>query len=261
MSLFSSLPPPPNGQSIADIDTKKDKDQKITEVKPRTNWTWQDWFQRLWEKLSTITVLPTLGSSNQLLGVNSAGTDLEYKTLGVQSVAGTLPAVSGGTGFSSYAVGDLLYANTTTTLARLADVATGQILKSGGIGVAPAWGTFSATGDATGTYEAAGLPLTLATVNANVGTFGSSSQVGQFTVNAKGLITAAANITITPSAIGAQAAIQFQDEGVNLGTSGTVTVVDFIGAGITVSRASNTVTVNVPTPDLGDVFAFAAAHG
>jgi hypothetical protein len=55
-------------------------------------------------------------------------------------VTGTLPATSGGTGHITYAVGDLLYANTTTALARLADVATGNALISGGVNTAPSWG-------------------------------------------------------------------------------------------------------------------------
>ena len=42
--------------------------------------------------------------------------------------------------------------------------------------------------------------LTLDTVNSNVGTFGNSTNVGQFTVNAKGLITAASNIAISGAA-------------------------------------------------------------
>jgi hypothetical protein len=42
-----------------------------------------------------------------------------------------------------------------------------------------------------------------------------------------------------------QAAIQFKDEGSNLGTSGTVDTVDFVGAGVTASRVSNTVTVTI----------------
>jgi hypothetical protein len=50
--------------------------------------------------------------------------------------------------------------------------------------------------DGTGNVTAAG---TLATVNSNTGTFGSATQVGSFTVNAKGLITAASSITITPA--------------------------------------------------------------
>lgn len=55
-------------------------------------------------------------------------------------VTGTLPATNGGTGNASYAIGDLLYASTTTALSRLADVATGNALISGGVGVAPSWG-------------------------------------------------------------------------------------------------------------------------
>jgi hypothetical protein len=55
---------------------------------------------------------------------------------------GTLVAARGGTGNSTYAVGDLLYADSTDpTLARLAGVAAGQVLASGGVGAAPAWST------------------------------------------------------------------------------------------------------------------------
>lgn len=47
---------------------------------------------------------------------------------------------------------------------------------------------------------------------------------------------------ITPG----QVSIQFQDENINLGTSGTVDTVDFTGSGVTATRTGNTVTVNVP---------------
>lgn len=40
---------------------------------------------------------------------------------------------------------------------------------------------------------------TLATVNSNVGSFGSATQVGTFTVTGTGLITAAGNTTVTPA--------------------------------------------------------------
>ncbi|UQD95807.1 hypothetical protein [Bradyrhizobium japonicum] len=53
------------------------------------------------------------------------------------------------------------------------------------------------TGDVTTTVGT--TATTLATVNSNVGTFGSATQSAQFTVNAKGLTTAAANVTITPA--------------------------------------------------------------
>jgi len=52
------------------------------------------------------------------------------------------------------------------------------------------------SGDATLANTGA---VTLATVNANVGSFGSATQSGTFTVNAKGLATAASNVTITPA--------------------------------------------------------------
>ena len=54
-------------------------------------------------------------------------------------VTGILPTPNGGTGQGVYAVGDLLYASATNALSRLADVAVGQVLSSGGVGVAPAW--------------------------------------------------------------------------------------------------------------------------
>lgn len=59
--------------------------------------------------------------------------------------SGTLAAPRGGTGFGSYAVGDLLYADTTTSLAKLADVATGNALISGGVGVAFSWGKITSS--------------------------------------------------------------------------------------------------------------------
>jgi hypothetical protein len=65
-------------------------------------------------------------------------------------VTGELGASHGGTGQGTYAVGDVLYADSTTTLARLADVATGNALLSGGIGVAPAWGQVGLTTHVTG---------------------------------------------------------------------------------------------------------------
>jgi hypothetical protein len=55
--------------------------------------------------------------------------------------------------------------------------------------------TITLTGDATGSGTGS-FATTLATVNAGVGSFGSATQVPAITVNAKGLITAAANTTI-----------------------------------------------------------------
>jgi len=56
----------------------------------------------------------------------------------------------GGTGFTSYAIGDILYASTTSALSKLAGVATGNALISGGVGVAPAWGKVALTTHVSG---------------------------------------------------------------------------------------------------------------
>lgn len=53
------------------------------------------------------------------------------------------------------------------------------------------------TGDIT--TSAGAVATTLATVNGNVGTFGSATQASQVTVNAKGLVTAANSVTVTPA--------------------------------------------------------------
>ena len=57
------------------------------------------------------------------------------------------------------------------------------------------------TGDAAFTGTTASGTITLDTVNSNTGSFGSATQVGTFTVNGKGLITAASNTAISGSGI------------------------------------------------------------
>lgn len=52
---------------------------------------------------------------------------------------GTMPEDQGGTGLTSYTIGDLIYADGAASLAKLSDVALGQVLISGGVGVAPSW--------------------------------------------------------------------------------------------------------------------------
>lgn len=93
---------------------------------------------------STADVASIAGTADQVLRVNGAGTVLGFGTInlasGANAVTGTLAATNGGTGQASYAVGDILFASTTTALSKLADVATGNVLISGGVGVAPAYG-------------------------------------------------------------------------------------------------------------------------
>jgi len=65
---------------------------------------------------------------------------------------------------------------------------------------APVSGITQLTGDVTAGPGSGSQVATLATVNANVGSFGSSTSIPSFTVNAKGLITAASgNVVIAPA--------------------------------------------------------------
>lgn len=97
--------------------------------------------------------------------------------------------------------------------------ATGSISGNSGTATALATGrTIAITGDlaytspsfdGTGNVTAAG---TLATVNSNVGSFGTSTQSPTITVNAKGLITAVSNTTITTGAsVGSNNEVQTSD--------------------------------------------------
>jgi hypothetical protein len=78
-----------------------------------------------------------------------------------------VPATNGGTGQAGYAVGDLLYASTTTVLNRLADVAVGNALISGGVGVAPAYGKIALTTHVSGTLPVSNGGTGAATLAAN----------------------------------------------------------------------------------------------
>ena len=81
----------------------------------------------------------TYGTSGQFLTSGGASAAPSWTTVSLSTLTGTVPVANGGTGLTSYTVGDLLYASASTTLSKLADVATGSVLVSGGVGVAPAW--------------------------------------------------------------------------------------------------------------------------
>lgn len=73
--------------------------------------------------------------------------------------------------------------------------------------------------------------LSLANTTVTAGSYGSSSQVGTFTVDAQGRLTAATNVTVTPAAIGAQP------------LDGDLTAVaNLTGTGLVTRTASNTMT-------------------
>lgn len=96
---------------------------------------------------------PTIDIDTAYVGQTSITT---LGTIGTGVWQGTaVGAGFGGTGIASYAVGDLLYASGATALSKLADVATGNVLISGGVATAPSWGKVDLTAHVTGILPSA----------------------------------------------------------------------------------------------------------
>lgn len=91
--------------------------------------------------ISTGTGTLTLGAGKTLTVNNSIGlTGTDGTTMTFPTTSKTVAANDGSNmTLASQAIGDIILAATATTLGRLADVAVGQVLVSGGIGTAPAY--------------------------------------------------------------------------------------------------------------------------
>ena len=125
------------------------------------------------------------------LSFGSTGLTPSTATTGAVTVAGTLVAANGGTGLSSYAIGDIIYASGSTALSKLAAVATGNVLISGGLTTAPSWGKVGLATHVSGT-----LPV----ANGGTGTTdGSITGTGALTYTAGGTNT---NINLVPNGTG-----------------------------------------------------------
>jgi hypothetical protein len=84
-------------------------------------------------------------------------------------------------------VGDLLFASTTTALSKLADVATGNALISGGVGVAPSYGKIGLTTHVSGTLPVAnGGTNATATPTAGAVAYGTGTAYAFNTVGSLG---------------------------------------------------------------------------
>jgi hypothetical protein len=154
------------------------------------------------------------GATGSVAGFMSAADKTKLDAItgtntGDQTITLTGDVTGAGTGSFAATI-----ANNAVTLAKMADLATDRLLGrdtagtgdpealtvGGGVEFSGAGGiqTSAFTGDVT--KAAGGTALTLATVNSNVGSFGLAASVAQFTVNAKGLITAAVNVAISVAA-------------------------------------------------------------
>lgn len=128
-------------------------------------------------KISALTSAATVAGTEVLPIVQSSAT-VKVAISDLNPGLSTILATKGGTGQTSYAVGDILYASTTTALSKLADVATGNALISGGVGVAPSYGKIGLT-----THVSGILPVANGGTNASTASITSFNNITGYTAS------------------------------------------------------------------------------
>ena len=163
----------------------------------------------------SITSFGTIATGNTISGTTLTATGLSSAGIvtntagGLLGTVATIPVANGGTNIASYSIGDLLYASAGTTLSKLSDIATGNCLISGGIGVAPSWG--SCAGSTGAIIQAPTLTST------NTITPITTNVVG-LTVNGTSGATPATAVSIVQG--GAADALAISSTGSNTATNG-----------------------------------------
>jgi len=163
-----------------------------------------------------------------LLDDGDASTMRSTLGLGALATQNSLSVTTGGTGQTVYTTGDILYASSSTALSKLADVATGNALISGGIASAPLWGKIGLATHVSGT-----LPV----VNGGTGVTAASTGSGGVVLSTSPTLTSP---TLTTPVLGTPAS----------GTLTNCTGLPLAGVGIVTGTFSWTSTgttqVNVP---------------
>jgi hypothetical protein len=235
---------------------------------------------------STTTTSGYLSSTdwNTFNGKSPAAGSTSITTLGT-IVTGTwnatvIGAVYGGTGQSSYAIGDILYASTTTALSKLADVATGNALISGGVGIAPSWGKIALTTHVSGILPVANGGTGSATQNfvdltttqsiAGAKTFTSTLNVSNSRLNLLGNssdskavmifgdATYPTGSIIAPNAGGTLLIAGQSGTGMTIGTTGSATFISNITMGGNTLISTGATGFTLKTTTIG---AWAALYG
>lgn len=147
-----------------------------------------------------VSALASLGTTTTVLHGNAAGDPTWGAVALASDVSGQLPLANGGTGanLSDPGANKLLGWDDTDNAIAFFAVGSGLSYDHATHTLSGSNQTITLSGDVSGS-GATSITTTLASVNPNVGVFGSATQTPQFTVNAKGLITGVSNVTLTPA--------------------------------------------------------------
>lgn len=145
----------------------------------------------------------------------------------------------GGTGITSYTTGDLIYASAPTVLSKLSDIAVGNALLSGGVGVPPSWGKIGLTTHVTGTLPVANGGTGAATLTGYVKGSGTSAFTASATIPVGDL-----SGTLGVAAGGTGVATTPSNGQLLIGDGSGYAVANLTaGAGVNITNASGSVTI------------------
>jgi len=207
--------------------------------------------------------ISTNGPSNNVIQITAADasssqkgvasfTASEFVVTSGNVALGLVPVNKGGTGFASYTVGDILYADSTTSLAKLAVGTSGTVLKGG---TTPSWGAVSLTSDVSGTLPVANggtgdTTLTDTAILSGNGTSPVENSTALTFDSTTNLMTIGDTTGVTIEADGGDVTITAlaTNADINLVPNGTgAVVIGPTGAGVIASDSGNTLTVNGQT--------------
>ena len=192
INLFNEtmqIPVPGEATLIRVSGTTNDiPDQFLSKV----TYSWKSDVLRLSLELTTET--PTIAKLLKTIALGNASGGSASSIAAVAKSSATGGSGSGASSGISVAdsTGDSLGGITTIKFSGATVAADGTVANQADVTISA---ITALTGDVTATGPGS-APATLATVNGNVGTFGSATQVATPTVNAKGLITAIVNTSI-----------------------------------------------------------------
>jgi hypothetical protein len=192
-----------------------------------------------WQTVTGAGTVTSIDVSGGSTGLTTSGGPVTVS--GTITLSGTLNAANGGTGFSTYTTGDILYASGTTTLSALSDVATGNALISGGVSTAPSWGKIGLSTHVSGTLGTTNGGTGLTSFTSGGALYASSTSA--LTTGTLPIASGGTGITTTPA-----------NGAVLIGNgSGYVSSTLTAGSGVSISNTAGGITISATTGGTGTV--------